>query len=54
MRFTCGDCNAVITGQQVLDGEYLHVVKEYPTDPQKSVWRCEGCQEDLNDNSYEE
>lgn len=54
MRFTCGDCNDVITGQQVLDGEYLYIVKEYPTDPKDSVWRCECCQDDINEKAYEE
>jgi hypothetical protein len=49
MQFTCGDCNDVITGQQVLDGEYLYIVKTYPLDPKRSVWRCECCQDARED-----
>jgi len=49
MRFTCCDCGDVTTGEQVINGAYVHVVKRNSDDLPNSVWRCECCQEDLED-----
>lgn len=49
MEFQCVDCRDITTGREVLDGTYLYIVEGYPRDPKKSVWRCECCQDDLED-----
>ena len=46
MAFRCCDCNDAITGQQVIDGEYLHIVHVNREHPEASVIRCECCQDD--------
>ena len=53
MRFTCSDCGHVTTGLQVIEGEHIHIVRKNPDDPLKSVWRCECCQDDLEDRDRE-
>jgi len=49
MRFPCCDCGDVTTGEEVIQGAYVHVVKRNAQDLSKSLWRCEFCQEDLED-----
>ena len=49
MRFPCCDCGDVTTGEEVLSGAHVHVVTSDARDPEKSVWRCECCEEDLED-----
>jgi hypothetical protein len=49
MRFSCCDCGDVTTGEEVIRGAYVHVVKRNSLDLQNSVWRCECCQEELED-----
>jgi hypothetical protein len=49
MRFTCCDCGDVTTGEQVINGAYVHVIKRNSDDPKNSVWRCECCQEEIED-----
>ena len=49
MRFLCCDCGDVTTGEAVIKGAYVHVVKRNANDLGNSVWRCECCQEDLED-----
>ena len=46
MTFKCGDCNDTITGQQVLEGEYLHIVQVNREYPEASVFRCACCQDE--------
>jgi len=48
-RFPCCDCGDVTTGEEVIQGAYLYVVKADAEDPLKSIWRCECCQEELED-----
>lgn len=49
MEFVCVDCKDVTTGQAVLDGEYLYIVKRDKENPTASVFRCECCQDDVDD-----
>ena len=51
MKFVCVDCKDVITGQSVLDGEYLYIVKRDKENPTASTFRCECCQDD-HDEQY--
>ena len=52
MRFTCCDCGDVTTGEEVLKGASVHVVKRNSLDLRNSVWRCECCQEELEDQRH--
>ena len=49
MVFKCVDCKDAITGQAVLDGEYLYIVKRNKENPADSTFRCECCQDDVDD-----
>ena len=50
MRFTCCDCDDTFTGQDVIDRNVdLHIVAVNKADPQKSTFRCELCQEDVDE-----
>lgn len=49
MKFVCVDCKDVITGQAVLEGEYLYVVKRNKENAAASTFRCECCQDDVDD-----
>ena len=49
MMFTCCDCGDVTTGEQVINGAYVHVIKRNSDDLKNSVWRCECCQEEIED-----
>jgi len=43
MTFRCCDCGDLITGQRVIEGEYLHIVAANREIPEASVFRCECC-----------
>jgi hypothetical protein len=49
MLFKCVDCQDIITGQAVLEGEYLYIVKRDKEKPTASTFRCECCQDDVED-----
>ena len=49
MTFPCCDCGHVTTGQEIIDGTYLYIVRKNPVEPMKSIWRCECCQDDWLD-----
>ena len=49
MRFACCDCGDVTTGEEVIQGTYVHIVSPNPLIPRESLWRCECCQEELED-----
>lgn len=49
MKFKCCDCGDTVTGQNILDGEYLYIVKKNKEKPQDSWFRCECCQDHLED-----
>lgn len=49
MRFTCYDCGEVTTGQEVIDGAYLHIIRKNLDDLHRSIWRCANCQDDVED-----
>ena len=53
MRFPCCDCGDVTTGEEVIQGTYVHIVSPNPSNPRESLWRCECCQEDLDDRERE-
>ena len=46
MKFVCCDCTEIIAGQRVIEGEHLHIVAANRNQPEKSVFRCECCQDD--------
>ncbi len=49
MSFRCCDCGDAITGKQVLEGEYLHIVAANREVPEASIFRCECCQDDYEE-----
>jgi hypothetical protein len=53
MRFPCMDCGEVITGEDVLDDEIVHIVKVNQNDPSRSLWRCECCQLEWEESQME-
>ncbi len=53
MSFRCCDCGDTITGQQVIDGEYLHIVAANQEIPEASVFRCECCQDDYEESQHD-
>ena len=53
MRFPCCDCGDVTTGEEVIQGTYVHTVSPNPLNPRESLWRCECCQEVLEDRERE-
>ncbi len=53
MTFRCCDCGDTITGQQVIDGEYLTIVTANREEPEASVFRCECCQDNYEERRHE-
>lgn len=51
MEFKCNDCSHTVTGQAVLNGEYLHIIEKNTVNPTLSVFRCECCQDDWEENN---
>ena len=49
MEFICNDCNEKIHGGRILEGEYLYIIEKNPRYPHKSTYRCECCQDDVDD-----
>jgi hypothetical protein len=49
MRFICSDCREVTTGQEVIDGAYLYIVRKNLDDLNRSIFRCANCQDDIED-----
>lgn len=49
MEFVCSECGEVTTGQEVIDGAYVYIVRKNLDDLQKSIWRCANCNDDLED-----
>ena len=49
MQFVCSDCGEVTTGQEVIDGERIYIVKANLVDLHRSIWRCANCQDDVDD-----
>ncbi len=53
MSFRCCDCGDLITGRQVIQGEYLYIVAANPEIPEASVFRCEFCQDDYEESLHD-
>jgi hypothetical protein len=51
MQFKCTDCQDTISGQAVIDGEYLYIVQADRVSPMNSAFRCECCQDDMDDRN---
>ena len=49
MNFRCCDCGDLVTGQQVIEGEFLTIVAANRENPEASVFRCECCQDDYEE-----
>ena len=53
MKFRCCECDDTITGQQVIEGEYLYIVAANREIPEASIFRCECCQEEWEERRQE-
>lgn len=53
MVFHCCDCDDIITGKQVLEGEYLYIVEANRETPEASIFRCECCQDEYEERLHE-
>jgi len=53
MSFRCCDCGDLITGREILDGMYLHIVQANREVPEASVFRCECCQDEWEERRHE-
>jgi hypothetical protein len=52
MLFSCCDCGEKFTGQQVIDDQVeLTIVSVNKAEPIKSVFRCECCQDDVEERA---
>lgn len=50
MEFQCNDCSDKYTGEDVLEGRiYLYIIKPNLQNPIASTFRCELCQEDIDE-----
>lgn len=49
MKFTCCSCGDAVTGEEVLDGAYLYIIKADKENIKNSLFRCECCQDDFED-----
>jgi len=49
MSFYCCDCGGRTSGQEVIDGAYLYIVRKNLEDLHLSIWRCQNCQDDWED-----
>ena len=49
MEFVCSECGEVTTGQEVIEGAYVYIVRKNLDDLHKSIWRCASCNDDLED-----
>ena len=53
MKFACCECSAVFTGEQILRGETLYIVRVMRTNPSASIFRCECCQEEWEERQFD-
>ena len=53
MSFRCCDCGDLITGREILDGMYLHIVQANREVPEASVFRCECCEDEWEERRHE-
>lgn len=49
MEFKCIDCGDTTTGGDISNGTYLYIVHRNKENPSKSLFRCECCQDDRDD-----
>ena len=49
MEFKCTDCGDITTGLDIANGTYLYIIQRNKENPEKSLWRCECCQDDRDD-----
>jgi hypothetical protein len=49
MEFKCSTCGEKISGARIIAGEYLYIVSQNKENPEKSVFRCECCQDEVDD-----
>jgi len=53
MSFRCCECGDLITGRQVIEGEFLTIVATNWEHPEASVFRCECCQDEWEERRHE-
>ena len=51
MLFKCCQCGGYISGQDVLDGALVYVIKKNKEDISKSTFKCDYCQNKIDDLS---
>lgn len=51
MEFKCCDCGDIISGKEILEGEYLYILVINKENPSASTFRCECCQDELDDRN---
>ena len=44
--YSCEDCGDQISGQRVLDGEWVYYVKQDKSNPNNCTYRCCDCQDE--------
>jgi len=49
MSFYCCDCRCRTSGQEIIDGERIYIVKANLVDLHLSICRCQCCQDDVDD-----
>jgi hypothetical protein len=49
MKFPCSECDEITTGEDILNGERVYIVKANLEDLHRSIWRCQNCQDDYED-----
>ena len=49
MGFYCCDCASRTSGQEIIDGERIYIVKANREEPHRSMFRCQNCEDDYQD-----
>ena len=53
MQFVCSDCREVTTGQEVIDGAYVYIVRKNLDDLSRSIFRCANCMDDFEESQLD-
>jgi DNA-directed RNA polymerase subunit RPC12/RpoP len=53
MEFVCSECGEVTTGQEVIDGAYVYIVRKNLDDLHRSIFRCANCMDDFEESQLD-
>jgi len=53
MQFVCSDCGEATTGQEVIDGAYVYIVRKNLDDLHRSIFRCANCMDDFEESQLD-